>query len=92
MMDEWFPHFLGKLLVEQCREELEDLEKHMFHVGKTPGKQDAEEQGENEVGGGHAESAEETDEPNPLEALTEMFQLLKQVTGILFISINIYVI
>lgn len=68
----------GKQLVEQCKEELEKLEKQIFQVGKTPAKQEAEEQ--QEEGNAQAESLEEP-EPHPLEALTEVFQLLKQATG-----------
>lgn len=71
----------GKQLVEQCKEELERLEKQIFHVGKTPAKQDAEEQAE-DAGGGQAESAEEAEQPNPLEALSDVFQTLKQATGL----------
>lgn len=69
----------GKQLVEHCREELERLEKQIFQVGKTPAKQEADEQAEE--GNAHAESQEEP-EPHPLEALNEVFQLLKQATGL----------
>lgn len=69
----------GKQLVEHCKEELEELEKHMFQVGKAPTKQDAEEQ--TEEGVGHADSVEEP-EPHPLEVLSETFQMLKQATGL----------
>lgn len=68
----------GKQLVEQCREELERLEKQIFHIGKTTTKPNGDEQPDETAA--HAESAEEA-EAHPLVALNETFQLLKQATG-----------
>lgn len=67
----------GKQLIEVCKEELERLEKQIFHVGKTSGKhQDAEEQQQGEEGG-----ANSTEESHPLDPLREIFQVLEQATG-----------